>query len=322
MSSVFVTHELPGLRIHDLASACDMNVWVGPGLLPGPMLTEELAGADGVVCLLTDRIGASLIDSLPDLKFISSMSVGVDHIDVEAATRRGIPVGHTPGVLVETTADAAFALLLAASRRLAEADQFVRQGLWEADRAWSPDFFTGKDVAGATLGIVGLGDIGQAVARRAQGFGMKVLAWNRTAREVPGVTSVDLDTLLRESDFVSIHVARTDETSNLISAERLALMKPDAVLINTARGGIVDEAALVDALTSGRLYAAGVDVFDREPVAPDNPLISLPNVVLTPHIGSATVRTREQMADLAVENALAALRGERMPHCANPEVYG
>lgn len=298
-----------------------MNVWVGPGLLPAAALREELADADGVVCLLTDRIDRALLEVLPRLRFISSMSVGVDHIDLSAATERGIPVGHTPGVLVETTADTTFALLMAASRRVVEADRFIRQGHWTPDNAWSPDFFVGKDIAGATLGIVGLGAIGSAVARRADGFGMQVLGWNRTPRDVPGVEQMTLETLLTRSDFVVITVALSDDTRNLVNAERIALMKNDAVLVNTARGGIVDEHALAAALSAGRLLAAGIDVFDREPVPEDNPLLSLPNVVLTPHIGSATAATRRRMADMAVDNALAALAGERMLHCANAVVY-
>ena len=250
------------------------------------------------------------------------MSVGVDHIDVTAATARGIPVGYTPGVLVDTTADACFALMLAAARRIAEGDRFIRAGHWRAENPWSPDFFVGKDVAGATLGIVGLGEIGQAMARRAAGFGMRILGWNRSARDIPGVQQVDLDTLLRESDFVSVNVALAEETRGLLDRDRLALMQHDAVLVNTARGGIVDEDALFEALSQGRLAAAGLDVFEREPVGDAHPLLTLPNVVVTPHIGSATLSTRAKMADMAVENLLAGFSGDRMPHCVNPEVYG
>ena len=318
---VFVTHQLPGERIRELAQQCDMNVWMGPGLLPPGSLRAELEGCQGLVCLLTDRVDQALLAMLPDLEFVSSMSVGVDHIDVPALTRRGIPLGHTPGVLVDTTADTAFALLLAASRRIAEADRFVRKGEWTLENAWAPEFFTGMDVSGATLGIVGLGAIGQAVARRAAGFGMQVLAWNRAEREVPGVSMVALDELLARSDFVSVHVALTPQTRNLLDAARIAQMKPGAVLVNTARGGIVDEQALADALVNGSLAAAGIDVFETEPVPGDNPLLGLPNVVVTPHIGSATIRTRARMADMAVENALAALAGQVMPCCVNPEVY-
>ena len=294
---------------------------MGPGLLSAADLRAGLAGCQGLVCLLTDRIDRALLDAAPDLRFVSSMSVGVDHVDVQALTERGIPLGHTPGVLVETTADTAFALLMAAARRLAEADRFVRQGSWTADTAWAPDFFTGKDVNGATLGIVGLGAIGQAVARRALGFGMRVVAWNRTPRAVPGVELLALEELLALSDFVSVHVALSADTRRLLDGDKIALMKPGAVLVNTARGGIVDEAALAVALGEGRLFAAGIDVFEQEPVAVDNPLLGLPNVVLAPHIGSATQRTRALMADMAAANALAALRGEPMPCCVNPSVY-
>jgi len=295
---------------------------MGPGLLPAAGLRSELAGCQGLVCLLTDRVDRALLDTMPDLQFVSSMSVGVDHIDVGAMTERGLPVGNTPGVLVDTTADAAFALLLAAARRLPEADQFVRKGNWTAANAWSPGFFTGKDVGGATLGIIGLGDIGRAVARRAMGFGMQVLGWNRSPREVPGVEMATLDELLSRSDFVSVHLALSSETRNFLDGEKIARMKTDAVLVNTARGGIVDEIALAEALAGGRLAAAGIDVFEQEPVPPSNPLLGLPNVVVTPHIGSATIRTRARMADLAVDNALAALQGRTMPCCVNPEVYG
>ena len=198
----------------------------------------------------------------------------------------------------------------------------VGAGEWTAANAWAPEFFTGKDVSGATLGIVGLGEIGQAVARRAAGFGMQVLGWSRTPKDVPGVEAVTLEQLLLRSDFVSVNVALAPGTRNLLDREKIALMKPGAVLVNTARGGIVDEQALADALVGGQLAAAGVDVFEREPVAPDNPLLCLPNVVVTPHIGSATTLTRARMADMAAANAIAALHGKVMPCCVNPEVYG
>jgi len=298
-----------------------MNVWMGPGLLSAAGLRAELAGCHGLVCLLTDRVDKSLIEAMPALEFVSSMSVGVDHIDVEAMSGRGLPVGNTPGVLVDTTADTAFALLLAAARRVPEADRFLRAGEWTAANAWAPEFFTGKDVSGATLGISGLGEIGRAVARRAAGFGMQVLAWNRSSQRVLGVEMLELDELLRRSDFVSVHVALAPETRNLLSADRIAMMKPGAVLVNTARGGIVDEYALAGALASGQLFAAGIDVFEREPVPLDNPLLGLPNVIATPHIGSATTLTRARMADMAAANAIAALAGRAMPSCVNPEVY-
>ncbi|MEP6389555.1 MAG: D-glycerate dehydrogenase [Halioglobus sp.] len=321
MKKVLVTHRLPGNRIHDLHTCCNEVVWSDSGLMSAFTLQEELADCQGLICMLTDRLSADVLACAPQLEFVSSMSVGVDHVDVPALTARGIPLGNTPGVLVDTTADLAFALLLAAARRVPEADSFVRQGNWNEHNAWSPEFFTGKDVSGATLGLIGLGAISEAVARRAAGFGMNVLAWNRTPRDVANVVSVSLDEVLSRSDFVSVHVALAPDTRNLISADRIAQMKPGAVLVNTARGGIVDEVALADALRSRHLYAAGVDVFDREPITAENPLLELSNVVLAPHVGSATQLTRARMADLAVENALAAIAGQPMPHCVNPEVY-
>ena len=258
---------------------------------------------------------------MENLEFVSSVSVGVDHIDVSALSARGIAVGNTPGVLVDTTADTAFALLLAAARRIAEGDRYIRDGKWTASKRWTPDFFLGKDVSGSTLGIVGLGPIGQAMAQRAAGFGMTVASWTPSGREVTGVRSMPLEELLATSDFVSVHVALADTTRNLIDGARIATMKPGAVLINTARGGIVDESAVAAALDDGRLFAAGLDVFEEEPVPADSPLLKHPRVVVVPHIGSATASTRLKMVDLAVANAVAALRGEPMPYCVNPEVY-
>lgn len=318
---VFVTHQLPGDRIHDLAQACDMNVWMGPGSLPAEGLREELPDNHGLLCLLTDRVDRALLDQMPGLEFVSSMSAGVDHIDVQALTERGIPLGHTPGVLVETTADTTFALMLSAARRVVEADRYVRQGNWRADNAWSPEFFTGKDVGGATLGIIGLGAIGQAVAKRAASFGMQVLGYSRSPQQVPGVENVSLEALLRDSDFVSVHLPLTDDTRLLLNDDRIASMKSGAVLVNTARGGIVDEIALAKSLSSGHLWGAAIDVFAQEPINMENPLLSLPNVVVAPHIGSATIKTRAKMADLAADNALAAISGQPMPFCVNPEVY-
>lgn len=322
MHRVLVTHRLPGSRIATLDRHCSVDSWAGPGLLGAAALRERLDGCAGLLCLLTDRVDAPLLAQAPALRWISSMSVGVDHIDLAAATARGIPVGHTPGVLVDTTADASFALLLAAARRVAEADRFVRAGHWQPDCAWSPGFFAGREVSGATLGIVGLGAIGRAVASRAAGFGMRVIGWSRSGREVPGVEARELDALLAQSDFVSIHLALCAATRGLIDARRIARMRRGAVLVNTARGGIVDEHALAAALRDERLAAAGIDVYETEPLPGDSPLLSLPNAVLTPHIGSATAPTRARMADMAVDNLLAALGGRRMPHCANPEVYG
>ena len=321
LKKIVLTQPLPGELLNVLAGLCELHVLKGPQALREASARNALATCHGLICLLTDPIDRVLLDAMPQLEFVSSVSVGVDHIDVPTLTGRHIPVGHTPGVLVDTTADAAFALLLSAARRVAEGDRFIRAGNWRQENRWSPDFFLGKDVSGATLGIIGLGAIGQAMARRALGFDMRVLGWTPSGREVAAVESVSLEELLLRSDFVSVHLALTPTTRNLLDADKIAAMKPGAVLINTARGGIVDEQALAQALDSGHLFAAGLDVFAREPVAMDNPLLQHPRVVLVPHIGSATTLTRARMVEIAVRNATAALRGEPMPHCVNPQVY-
>jgi glyoxylate reductase len=319
--SVFVSRALPGGTLDALAGRAAVEIWP-ERRAPSPQeLASSAADADGLLCLLTDRIDAGLLERCPRLRAVSSVSVGVDHVDLGAATARGIPVGHTPGVLTETTADLTWALLLAAARRVAEGDRFVRAGSWRPERVWEPDMLLGRDVHGATLGVVGLGAIGRAVARRAAGFGMRVLGWSRTRVDVAGVEWAPLETLLAASDFVSLHVALTAETRGLLDAAALARMRRGATLVNTARGGLVDETALAAALRDGRLSAAALDVFAREPLDPASPLLALPNVVLTPHIGSASTATRARMAELAVRNLVAALAGERMPHCANPDVY-
>ncbi len=317
---VFVTRSLPGDALDVLAERARVEVWPGPGQ-PGPAaLAAGAAPCEGLLCLLTDRIDRPLLKACPRLRVVSSCSVGVDHIDLAAATERGIPVGHTPGVLTETTADLAFALLLAAARRVAEADRFVRGGEWTPERRWEPEMLLGRDVHRATLGVVGLGAVGRAVARRAQGFGMTVLGWSRTTSPIEGIEWVDFTTLLRRARFVTIHLVLTPETRGLIDREALARMRRGAVLVNTSRGEIVDEDALADALRSGRIAAAGLDVFATEPLAKGSPLLELPNVVLSPHIGSASAETRARMAELSVENLLAGLEGRALPHCANPEV--
>lgn len=320
-SRVFCSYALPPEVSAELSRECDLRWWSGPAHPKAAELQEAVSSCTGLICLLMDSIDQDLLDVCPDLQWVSSVSVGVDHVDVSALSRRGIPLGNTPGVLVDTTADLAFALLLAAARRVGEGERFLRAGLWLPDERWSPDMFVGKDISGATLGIVGLGAIGSAVARRAQGFGMRVLGWSRSNREVAGVENVELDDLLRQSDFVSVHVALNDDTRDLISARELSRMKPGSVLVNTARGGIVNERALVDALRSRQLAAAGIDVYETEPIVPDHPLLSLENAVLVPHIGSASSSTRRRMVELAIANGLAAVRGEVMPHCVNPEVY-
>jgi glyoxylate reductase len=316
---VFATRSLPGSALDRLAEATRLQVWPGPGGPPRTALEEGVREAEGLLCLLTDPVDAALLAAAPRLRAISSCSVGLDHVDLAAASARRIPVGHTPGVLTETTADLALALMLAAARRIPEADRFVRAGSWTPERQWEPDLLLGRDLHGATVGLVGLGAIGQAVARRLAGFGGRILGWTRSGRAVPGVEPATLPELLASSDFVSLHVALTDETRGLLGPEAIAVLKSGAILVNTARGGLVDETALADALRSGALAAAGLDVFEQEPLDPGSPLLDLDNVVLAPHVGSASVRTRTRMADLAVDNLLAALAGEPMPACANPE---
>jgi glyoxylate reductase len=312
--TVFATRALPGDAFAALGERVALRVWPGPGAPSAADLRRESARAEGLLCLLTDRIDRALLDASPALRVVSSCSVGLDHVDLGAARERGVRVGHTPGVLTETTADLAFALILAAARRVAEADRFVRAGGWTPERSWEPGLLVGRDVHGATLGIVGLGAIGRAVARRAQGFGMRVLGWSRSGRAVEGVAARPLDVLLAESDFVSLHVALAPETRGLVDAAALARMKPGAVLVNTTRGGVVDEAALVAALRSGHLAGAGLDVFETEPLPAASPLLALPNVVLLPHVGSASIATRSRMAELAVANLLAGVEGRPLPN--------
>jgi glyoxylate reductase len=318
--TVFVTRMQPGDALERLAEHADVDLWFGDLPPPRAELLSRVAGADGLVCLLTDRVDVELLEAAPRLRVISNVAVGYDNIDVRAADERDIPVGNTPGVLTETTADLAFALMLAAARRIVEAERYVREGRW---KTWDPNLLLGHDVHGATLGIVGFGKIGRAVARRAEGFGMRVLYATRSAPDVgtPG-ERVELEVLLRESDFVSLHVPMTPETERMIGEPELRAMKRNAILVNTARGGIVDQAALVRALDEGWIAGAGLDVAEVEPVPMSDPLMRAPNVVLLPHIGSASHATRARMAEMAVDNCLAGLRGERLPNCVNPQVYG
>lgn len=317
---VFVTRELPGEGFASLCADPELEVSVWPGESPPPPdeLRAGVRGADGLLCLITDQVDASVLEAAgPGLRVVSQMAVGVDNIDVGACAARGIPVGHTPGVLTETTADLAWALLMAGARRVVEAAAYVKAGRWQT---WAPTMLAGRDVHGATLGIVGFGAIGQAVARRARGFEMRVLYWSR--REKPeaaalGATFVPLERLLAESDFVSVHVALTAETRHLIDAAALGRMKETALLVNTARGPVVDEAALVEALRSGRPGGAALDVTEVEPLPLESPLLELPQVTVLPHIGSASMATRAKMADIAVANLRAGLRGEPLPHAVS-----
>ena len=283
---------------------------------PRDELLRRVEGIDGLLALLTDRVDDELLDVAgPRLKVVSNLAVGFDNIDLAACARRGIPVGNTPGVLTEATADLAFALLLAVARRLPESATLVTQDRW---LTWDPMLLLGRDVSGATLGIVGFGRIGREVARRARGFGMRILAHSR--RRAPdevyrelGAEPVELDSLLAQSDFVSVHVNLSADTFHLIDAAAIARMRPGTILVNTSRGGVVDQAAVAEALRSGHLFGAGLDVTDPEPMRADDPLLSLPNCLVVPHIGSATQRTRDRMAEKAARNVIAGLRGEPLP---------
>lgn len=307
-----------------LLEAFDVDMWREKDTpVPSEVLCEKIGQVDGLLCLLTETIDASLLRRADGLKVISNMAVGYNNIDVSEATRRGIMVTNTPGVLTETTADLTFALLMAVSRRIVEAANYMKSGSW---KTWSPYLLTGQDVYGATMGIIGLGRIGEALAKRAKAFDMRVLYNSRSRKREAegriGVEFADMDSLLKESDFVCVMTPYSPETRNLIGERELALMKRSAILINTARGGIVNEEALHGALTNGTIWAAGLDVFEEEPVKPDHPLLSLPNVVALPHIGSASIRTRTVMAELAAANLRQALTGEIPAHLVNKEVVG
>jgi glyoxylate reductase len=312
---VYVTRHLPQAAREELEEACEVAIWDEEFPPPYDMIVEQVADKEGLVCLLTDRIDAGLMDAAPNLKVISQVAVGYDNIDVAAAKERGIAVGNTPGVLTDATADFAFTLLMAATRRLGEAYDYVRAGKWET---WGLTSFLGQEVYGATLGIVGMGRIGQAVAKRARGFDMKVLYHNRS--RLPEVEAQlgagyrDFDDLLRESDFVSLHVNLTEETQGLMDGRALALMKPTGILINTARGPVVDSEALYEALKEGEIAYAALDVTDPEPLPADHKLLTLPNCLVAPHIASATVASRTLMARMAVRNCVAGVRGEALPY--------
>ena len=320
---VLVTRRLPQEALDRIVARCDMTLYDGEGVMARHLLLAEVAGKAGAITLLTDRVDEEFLDAAgPQLKIVANYAVGFDNIDVEACTRHGVLACNTPEVLTETTADTAFALMMAAARRIAEGDRFVRSG---APWVWGPLMMLGQDVHHATLGIVGFGRIGQALARRARGFSMRVLYHDmyRPPAEVErelGADYRDLEDLLCESDFVSLHTSLTLQTRHLINARRLALMKPTAVLVNTSRGPVIDEQALAEALRQGQIFAAGLDVFEREPdVHPG--LLACDNAVLIPHLGSATVKTRLAMAGLAVDNLLAALEDRHPPTLLNPQAW-
>jgi glyoxylate reductase len=313
---VFVARRIPDEGLDAVAAACEMDLWEDEFPPPRDELLRRIAGCDGVLTLLTDRVDDAFLDAAgPGLRVVSNYAVGFDNIDVAACAARGVHVGNTPGVLTETTADLAWALLMAAARRLPEGDRYVRDGRW---KTWGPLLLLGPDVHGATLGIVGFGRIGQALARRAQGFGMRILYHD--VEELPedvtgplGASYLPLEQLLAESDFVSLHVNLSPETRHLINRDSLGWMKPTAVLVNTSRGPVVDQAALAEALQGGVIWAAALDVTDPEPIPMDDPLVGLDNCLIVPHIASASRTTRGKMAAMAAANLLAGVRGEPLP---------
>lgn len=320
---VFVSRIIPDQGLDLVKEFCNAEIWEDELPPPREALLSKVKDVEGLLCLLTDKVDAELLDNAPNLKVVSNYAVGFDNIDVPECTKRGIPVGNTPGVLTDTTADLTWALLMAAARRIVEGVDYVRAGRW---KTWGPMLLLGRDVHGATLGIIGLGRIGSAVARRARGFDMRVLYYSRhrhhDLEEELGIEYADLDTLLAESDFVTIHTILSPETYHLIGEREFQLMKETAVLVNAARGPIVDPEALYKALKEGQIAYAALDVTEPEPINMDSPLLELDNIIIVPHIGSASYATRGKMAEMAARNLIAGLKGERLPNCVNPEVYG
>jgi glyoxylate reductase len=320
---VYVTRELPERGLNMIKKYFDAEVWPEYAPPPKKVIIDKVKSVDALVPLLSDKIDAEVFNAAPKLKIVSQLAVGFDNIDVAEATKRGIYVTNTPEVLTDTTADFAWALLMAVARRVAEADRYVRGGQWKV--AWHPAMLSGRDVHGATIGVVGAGRIGYAVAKRAKGFDMKILFYDvdpsRTEIEKNlGGKKVDLDTLLRESDFVTLHPPLMKETHHLINAEKLKLMKKTAYLINNSRGPVVDQEALYEALKKGQIAGAGLDVFEQEPASLDNPLLKLDNVVVAPHISSASLETRSKMSEMVADNLIAFFQGKKPPNLVNTDV--
>ncbi|MBX9257450.1 D-glycerate dehydrogenase [Desmonostoc muscorum CCALA 125] len=322
LPQVFITRRLP-TQLQRLEEIANVEVWSKRQPPPYEVLLEKVKEVNGLLCLLSDQIDRHLLEVGISLQVISQMAVGYDNIDIGAATARGIPVGHTPGVLTDATADLTWALLMVAARRIVEADRFVRAGEWQT---WEPDLLLGPNIAGATLGIVGFGRIGQAMARRAKGFDMRVLYTSRHRCDLEleqklGVEFTNFESLLQVSDFVTIHTPLSPETDHLFEENEFALMKQSAILINTARGAIINPNALYKALSSGEIAGAAIDVTQPEPIPTNSPLLTLDNLIITPDIGSASLQTREKMASMAIDNLIAGLKGERLPNCVNPQIY-
>lgn len=321
---VFVTRIIPESGLNLIKENCDAEIWSEPLPPPYDLIRQKVASCDGLVSLLTDKIDPALMDAGPKLKVISNYAVGFNNIDIPAATQRGIAVGNTPGVLTDATADMAFCLLIGAARRMVEGHQYSVSGKW---KTWEPMGHLGQDLAGRTLGVVGMGRIGFALAKRCRaGWDMKVLYHDvnevKPAETELGAKRVDFETLLKESDFISVHTDLNEKTRGMFSTAQFKMMKRSAVFVNTARGPLVDQKALYEALKSGTIFAAGLDVTDPEPPAANDPLLTLPNLIVAPHIASATVGTRGAMADICARNLLAGLKGEKLPAWVNPEVEG
>lgn len=319
---IYVTRELPERGLNMIRKYFEAEVWPEYAPPPKNVIIEKAKNVDALASLLSDKIDAEVFNAAPKLKIVAQLAVGFDNINITEATKRGIYVTNTPEVLTDTTADFAWALLMAVARRVAEADKYVRTEQWKV--SWHPAMLAGRDVHNATIGIVGAGRIGYAVAKRAKGFDMKILFYDVVSRpEIEkdlGAKKVDMDTLLKESDFVSIHVPLMKETRHLINAEKFKLMKKTAYLINNSRGPVVDEKALYEALKKGQIAGAGLDVFEQEPTPLDNPLLKLDNVVVAPHISSASLETRSKMAEMVAENLIAFFQGKKPPNLVNPDV--
>ena len=323
MPRTFVSRQIFPEYIKSIQDNTEAEIWEDELPPSREVLLEKVRGIDGLLCLLTDQIDAELMDTAgPQLKVISQIAVGYNNIDIPEATKRGIPVGYTPDVLTQTTADATLALMLAAGRRITESERAVRDGNW---RTWHPLHFLGQDLYDATVGIIGMGRIGLEVAKRCLGFDANILYYDVAHRkdlesDYP-LKFVDLDTIFRESDFVSIHTVLDETTHHLINAEALSKMKNNSILVNAARGPIVDHKALYNALSQGEIAGAGLDVTDPEPIPLDDPLLTLDNCVIVPHIASASVKTRYEMSRISATNLLNGIKGEKLLTCVNPEVY-
>ena len=319
---VYVTRELPETGLRVIKERFDTEVWPEYAPPPKSVIIEKASKVDALTTLLSDKIDAEVFEAAPNLKIVAQLAVGFDNIDVKEATKRGVYVTNTPGVLTETTADFAWALLMAAARRVVEADKYVRTGKWRV--GWHPMMFQGRDVYGATLGIVGLGRIGSSIAKRAKGFDMRVLYHDVVRRQDLekdlGIEYTEIDALLQEADFVTLNVPLLKETQHLMDEKRLKLMKKTAILINNARGPVIDEKALYKALKEGWIAGAGLDVFEQEPMSTGNPLLALDNVVVAPHISSSSFETRSKMAEMVAENLITFFEGKAPPNLVNKEV--